>query len=263
VSGPPPSDGVAIGGRRAVAEAIRSGAAKRVLVAPDARTNQGLRSLLEAAARAHLEVEPAPAGELDRLVPGPHQGVVAVVAMPRPLDERGLRAYAFASDAPVVVLDGIMDPHNVGACARSAEAAGCAMLVVRERRAAPLSAAAVRSSAGALLHLPVARVANLTRALELLKDRGFTVVGLDHRGSETVDAPPPAPPVALVVGAEDEGMSRLVRETCDLLVSIPLRGRAASLNASAALAVGLFGYLLRGTMPGDAGVAQPGSASDL
>jgi 23S rRNA (guanosine2251-2'-O)-methyltransferase len=261
-AGPRP-DEVVIGGRRAVAEAIRSGAARRVLVADDAKATQGLRALLEAAERAGLSVLRVPSSDLDRWGAARHQGVVAAASMPRPLDEGGLKEFAFGPVAPVVVLDGIMDPHNLGACARSAEAAGAALLVIRERRAAPLSPAAVRASAGALLHLPVARVVNLTRALELLKDRGFTVVGLDGRGKETVAADPPPPPVALVVGAEDEGISRLVRESCDLLVAIPLRGRTASLNASAALAIGLFGYVLRGTMPGDAGVAQPGSASDL
>jgi 23S rRNA (guanosine2251-2'-O)-methyltransferase len=254
---------VAIGGRRAVAEAIRSGATHRVLVASDARGTQGLRALLDEAERAGVWVVRVPATDLDRWGAGHHQGVVATVAMPRPLDDRALARFDFGPAAPVVVLDGIMDPHNLGACARSAEAAGAALLVIRERRAAPLTPAAVRASAGALLHIPVARVVNLTRTLDVLKDRGFTVIGLDHRGTETIAADPPPPPVALVVGAEDEGMSRLVRESCDLLVSIPMRGRTGSLNASAALAVGLFGYVLRGTMPGDAGVAQPGSASDL
>jgi 23S rRNA (guanosine2251-2'-O)-methyltransferase len=120
------------------------------------------------------------------------------------------------------------------------------MLVARRDRAAPLTPAALRASAGALFSLPVARVTNLVRALEHLRDLGFTLAGLDH-GAE-VDlhgAPDPVRPLAIVVGAEDVGLSRLVRESCDLLLSIPMKGRVGSLNASAALSVALFGYALR------------------
>jgi len=118
-------------------------------------------------------------------------------------------------------------------------------MVVRKKRAAPLTPAAVKASAGALLHLPVARVANLTQALGRLKERGFFVVGLDERASTGIDSDPPPRPVVMVVGSEGFGLSRLVAESCDLLVSIPMGGKTGSLNASAALAVGLFGYLLR------------------
>jgi 23S rRNA (guanosine2251-2'-O)-methyltransferase len=108
----------------------------------------------------------------------------------------------------------------------------------------------VRASAGALLHLPVARVTNLSKAVDHLKERGFFVVGLDHRAEVSIhQAPVPHRPLALVVGAEDTGVSRLVRERCDQLVSIPMPGRTGSLNASAALAVALFGYALRPASP--------------
>lgn len=251
-------DAFVLGGRRAVSEAIRSGAVQRILIDRRARETQGFRAVLQDAAEARLDVEWVGGAELDALGAGPHQAVVAFVALPRPLDDHGLAATSLAPDALVVVLDGVSDPQNLGACARSAEAAGAALLVVRARRAAPITPSAVRASAGALLHLPVARVVNLTRTLESLKDRGFTVVGLDHEAAATIDDPPPEPPLALVVGAEGQGISRLVREACDLLVSIPVAGRTTSLNAAAALAVALFGYARRpgpgvrpsgGTMP--------------
>lgn len=185
-------------------------------------------------------------GMLDSFGVAGHQGVVAMVAPPRELDETGFRAWPFEPGAVVVVLDGITDPQNLGAAARSAEAAGVGMMVARRRRAAPVSPAAIRASAGALLHLPIARVPNLTRALEHLKDRGFFVLGLDQAAERDMYlASPPPRPVAVVVGSEGAGISRLVRESCDLLVRIPMGGRTASLNASAALAVGLFGYVLR------------------
>jgi 23S rRNA (guanosine2251-2'-O)-methyltransferase len=239
-------DPTAIGGRRAVLEAIRSGLVQRVLVARTAHVTEGLRALTEAAAEAGVVVERVDPAAIEGLGLVDHQGVAAFVTPPRELDERSLSTLGFDSDALVVVLDGVTDPQNFGACARSAEAAGATLLVTRKRRAAPLTAASVRSSAGALLHLPVARVANITRALGTLKDRGFFVAGLDHRGEKGIhDGKPPPRPLALVVGAEDVGLSRLVREACDVLVSIPMRGRMASLNAAAALSVGLFGYALR------------------
>jgi 23S rRNA (guanosine2251-2'-O)-methyltransferase len=235
-----------VGGRRAVAEAIRSGRATRLMVARGSTPTEGLRSVLDEAEANGLGVEWVDPGAIDSLGFRDHQGVAAIVNPPRELDERAIGSSDFDPDAVVVVLDGITDPQNLGACTRSAEAAGAAMLITRKRRAAPLSAGAVRASAGALFHLPVARVANISRALENLKKRGFYAVGLDQRArSDIHQAPPPPRPLALVVGAEDVGLSRLVRESCDELVAIPMAGRTSSLNASAALAVALFGYALR------------------
>jgi 23S rRNA (guanosine2251-2'-O)-methyltransferase len=172
-------------------------------------------------------------------------GVVARLSALPELTERDLAQRTYADDAVVVVLDGITDPQNLGAAARSAEAAGAEALVTRDRRAAPLTAAAVRASAGALVHLPVARVANIPRALGRLQEVGFTVVGLEENAPRSIyGAPPPDGRIAIVVGAEDRGLSRLVRERCDELRSLPMRGRVASLNASAALAAALFGFVL-------------------
>jgi 23S rRNA (guanosine2251-2'-O)-methyltransferase len=236
----------AVGGRRPAAEAVRAGQALEILVSLGSKETQGLRELLSEARRAGVPVRRVDPVELERLHVGPnHQGVAAVLRPPSELDERHLLDREFAPDAVVVVLDGITDPQNFGACARAAEAAGADVLVTRERRAAPLTPAAVKASAGALLHLPVARVTNLTRTLRALQDRGFTVAGLDPAGSNLWATSPPERPVALVVGAEGTGMSRLVRQSCDLLLAIPMAGRTASLNAAAALAVGLFAFVLR------------------
>ena len=237
---------VLIAGKRPVSEAIRAGQVRRVLAVRTDPPSKVLRALVDAARRQAVQIEWVERAALDRLGIVDHQDVVAYARPPHELDERELGSLRFDRDALVVVLDGITDPQNFGASARSAEAAGVSLMVIRRRRAAPTGGAAIRASAGSLLHLPVARVANLTRALDRLKDRGLFVVGLDHEALVSIhDAPPPPRPLALVVGAEDEGISRLVRESCDLLVSIPMRGRTESLNASAALAVGLFGYALR------------------
>lgn len=242
-----------VAGRRAVTEAIRSGAVVEVLLAHGSRESQGLRVVREAAATAGISIRRADRAALDRLAQD-HQGVVARVQPARPiLGERDLARHGFEDDDVVVVLDGITDPQNLGACARSAEAAGVAMLITRTRRAADVTPAAVRASAGALLHLPHARVANLARALERLRDKDFFVIGLDDRAEGTVyDEPCPRGRVTIVVGSEGAGMSRLVRERCDALVRLPMTGRVGSLNASASLAAALWSYVVpsRGAGPG-------------
>ncbi len=230
-------------GRRAAVEALSAGAARRLLV------QRGLRVpdvLAEASARG-VPVEEVDADRLDALAAGVrHQGVAAEVPSPATLGERDLARRDWPHDAIVVVLDGVEDPQNVGSAARSAEAAGASALVLRERRAAGITPAAIRASAGALLHLPVAVVANIPRALERLKDAGFTVVGLDGDAAPTAfEEAPPGGRVVLVAGSEEKGLSRLAKEACDALVALPMRGKVGSLNAAAAVAAGLYGYLLR------------------
>jgi 23S rRNA (guanosine2251-2'-O)-methyltransferase len=237
-----------LSGRRAATEAVRSDRAEEILLAEGARRTEGLRELLRAASEAGVPMRTVPSRALDDLARG-HQGVVvrlhASQPMPPPLGERDLATFAFADDAIVVVLDGITDPQNLGACARTAEAAGAAMLVSRIRRAAEVTQAAVRASAGALLHLPHARVANVSRAIARLQEAGFFVAGLDSAGESIyVDRRPPGR-LALVVGSEGKGLSRLVRERCDGLVALPMSGRVASLNASAALAAVMYAYALQ------------------
>ena len=245
--------GAPIAGRRAVLEAIRAGVATEVLIAVGARDTQGLREVRAAARAARVPVRATDRRELDRLA-ADHRGVVArtgSVARRPELGERELAELPFAEDAIVVVLDGITDPQNLGAAARAAEAAGAAALVSRTRRAAEVTSAALRASAGALLHLPHARVANIARAIGRLQDAAFTAIGLDGAADRTIfDEPCPAGRVALVVGSEGMGMSRLVRERCDLLVALPLRGRVASLNAASSLAAALYGFVLPGRVEG-------------
>ena len=233
-----------VAGRRAVLEAVRAGTAQDVLVGRRARSTPGLRDVLDACREAGLRVREVDRAELDQIA-SDHRGVVAMIGAPQAIGERELATWPFAEDDLVVVLDGITDPQNLGAAARSAEAAGARMLVTRIRRAADVTPAAIRASAGALLHLPHARVANIARALERLKDAGFTVVGLDERAERTVfEEEPPEGRVAVVLGSEGEGLGRLTREACDLLVRLPMRGRVGSLNASASLAAALYAFVL-------------------
>lgn len=245
--GPSAAAAEVVSGRRAVAEALRAGRVSEVLIVSSPKVTQGLRSVLDSAEAEGVPVRTVPRAKLDALA-DEHQGVVARVdagAGVRTFTERDLAEFPFDDDALVVVLDGITDPQNLGAAARSAEAAGAAMLVTRIRRAAEVTPAAVRASAGALMHLPHARVANVPRAIERLQDAGFWVVGLDEHADVSVyDEACPTGRVAVVIGSEGTGMSRLGRERCDRLLSLPMRGRVASLNASASLAVVLFAYVV-------------------
>ena len=254
-SGPRASEAV-ISGRRAVLEAIRAGVAGRVMVARGARSTEGLRDVLSAAEEAVIPVDEVERVELDRLA-NDHRGVVATVRIRSPLGERELARWPFGELDVVVVLDGITDPQNLGAAARSAEAAGAAMLVTRERRSADVTDAAIRASAGALLHLPRARVANIPRALARLREAGFTVVGLDERAERTVfEEDQPAGRVAIALGSEGEGLARLTREACDVLVRLPMRGRVGSLNSSASLAAALYAFVVPGRLD-DSRPAEP------
>ena len=236
-----------VAGKRAVLEAVRAGTVGEVLIAKGARQSPGMLDVVDAARAAHVRTREVDRTELDRLA-ADHRGVVARIdAMPAraALGERDLTTFPWSEDAIAVVLDGVEDPQNLGAAARSIEASGGAMLITRTHRASPVTAAAVRASAGALLHLPQARVANLSRAIERLQDVGFTVIGLDEDAPRSIDEGTcPRGRVALVLGGEGKGISRLVTEHCDLLVSLPMHGRVASLNAATSLAAVLYAYVL-------------------
>ena len=244
-----------ITGRRAVAEAIGAGRVVEVLVAPGARRNQGLRAVLGAADRARVPVREVGRTDLDQLARD-HRGVIARVRPSGPhvgpLSERDLAETEWAEDAIAVVLDGIEDPQNLGAAARSAEAAGASVLLSRTHRGAPVTDAAIRASAGALLHLRHARVANIARAIERLQEAGFTAIGLDGAAERTIfDSRCPDGRVAIVLGSERAGLSRLVRERCDLLIALPMHGRVDSLNAAASLAAALYAFVLPRRLGGD------------
>lgn len=168
-----------------------------------------------------------------------HQGVVAFAASGETVDLEDLFG-AEGEKRLVVLLDGIEDPQNVGAIVRTALAAGAAGLVIPERRAAGLTETVARVSAGALAHLPVARVKNLVRAIEQLKGAGFWLVGLDERAEKNYSQADFAGRVAIVLGSEGEGLHELTRKACDFLVSIPTAGPVRSLNVSVAAGVVLF-----------------------
>lgn len=221
-----------------VLEALRARRVARVLVGPGGSNR--LEAVVREAAALGIPVETADRTDLDRLARGGvHQGVVAVVASAVAWALEDLVAAA-RSPALIVVLDGIEDPQNLGAILRTVDAAAADGVVQQTRRAAPLGGAAAKASAGAMAHVRVARVVNVARALEQLKDAGLWTVGLAEDAERRYDEIDLTAPVALVLGAEGSGLRRLVRERCDWLCAIPMAGHVASLNVSVAAGIVLY-----------------------
>jgi 23S rRNA (guanosine2251-2'-O)-methyltransferase len=232
-----------IWGRYPVLEAMRSRRrVHRLLVAQGPR-DEGMTQVLDQARRIGVPVETTSRRHLDDLTKGAnHQGVLAVTA-PRQyaeVDDILARAQERSEDPLIVVLDTIQDVHNLGALIRTAEAVGAHGIIIPEHRAAGLTPAVDKTSAGAVEFLAVARVTNLTRTLEELKKKGVWCIGLEGTAETRFDTANLTGPIALVVGSEEKGIARLVREHCDLLVSVPMRGHIASLNAAVAGSVVLY-----------------------
>jgi 23S rRNA (guanosine2251-2'-O)-methyltransferase len=231
-----------LAGPHAVAEALaaNAGVVHVIYVATDAR--RGLDALARTAQERNVRFEERDRAELDVLAEGlRHQGVVAITG---DFPYRDLDGVLAAIEGPpfLLALDEITDPHNLGAMIRSAVALGAHAVITLKDRAAPVTGAVVRASAGATEHARVVRVTNLARTLASLhEDRGLTVTGLDAEGDVAIDALPEAPEGrVLVVGSEGKGLRPLVKRHCTELARIPMRGPIASLNASVAASIALF-----------------------
>ena len=235
-----------IEGRNAVLEALRAGRALDKVYIARGETDKALAHIAGLARERGVSVSDCDRRKLDAMsVTKAHQGVIAVCAVREYASLDDILALAESrGEAPfVVVCDEISDPHNLGAIIRSAECVGAHGVVIPKRRSAGLTAVVGKTSAGAAEHLPVARVANISAALQELKDRGLWVYGAAAEGSSPMWETDLTGPLALVIGSEGEGLGRLVRERCDFLVSIPLRGKVGSLNASTAAAVLMYEVL--------------------
>ena len=235
-----------IEGRNAVLEALRAGRALDKVYIARGETDNALAHIAGLARERGVSVSDCDRRKLDAMsVTKAHQGVIAVCAVREYASLDDILALAESrGEAPfVVVCDEISDPHNLGAIIRSAECVGAHGVVIPKRRSAGLTAVVGKTSAGAAEHLPVARVANISSALQELKDRGLWVYGAAAEGGSPMWETDLTGPLALVIGSEGEGLGRLVRERCDFLVSIPLRGKVGSLNASTAAAVLMYEVL--------------------
>jgi 23S rRNA (guanosine2251-2'-O)-methyltransferase len=226
-----------LAGIHPVLEALKAGRpVERVHIAKGAGGAR-VQEVIDSCRKAGVQVRFEERASIDRIARGAaHQGVIAVA---------GEQRYAALEDVMpaaklVVVLDGIEDPHNLGAIIRTAHAAGASAIVIPERRAAGVTPVVAKAAAGALEHLPVSRVANINRTLEQLKEAGFWIYGLDERGEQSYDTVRYNAPTAIVAGAEGKGLHQQVKKHCDALVRIPMAGRIASLNVSVAAGIVLF-----------------------
>lgn len=231
-----------LSGIHPVVEALRAGVPlERILIAKGAGGPR-IQEIVELARQSNTPVRFERRTALDRLSStAVHQGVLALGAEQKYADFETVRANAKL----LVFLDGVEDPHNLGAIVRTAHAAGADSIVIPERRATGLTETVAKAAAGALAHLPVVRVVNLNRALEEIKRAGFWVYGVDERGAESYADVIFNQPTAIVFGAEGKGLHEMTRQHCDVLVRIPMAGKIASLNVSVAAGVVLFEWKRR------------------
>ncbi len=230
-----------VSGIHPVSEALRAKRPlERILVAQGAGGPR-VQAVIDLAREAGVPVRFEPRASLDRLAgTAAHQGVIGLGAA-----QKYVELASVAAGGLLVVLDGVEDPHNLGAIVRSAHAAGAAGVVIPERRAASLTDVVAKAAAGALEHLPVVRVTNINRALEDLKQQKYWIYGLDERGAEDYDRVDYSEPAAIVLGGEGKGLHEQVRRHCDVLVRIPMSGKIASLNVSVAAGIVLFEWRRR------------------
>jgi len=225
----------------------------RVWCTPEMRFSPRFLQLLREAKASGVLVEEVTWARLGQISGGAvHQGIVLQPAAAETLDLTSLiEGCSSLGEAPLLMaVDGLTDPHNLGAILRSAEALGAHGMVLPQRRNAGLTGSVAKVAAGALEHLPVARVVNLNRSLETLKQEGYRVIGLAEEGSVTLEEANLDGPLVVVTGSEGDGLSLLTRRNCDQLVRIPLRGATPSLNASVATALLLYEIARRGWMAG-------------
>ena len=230
-------------GRNAVTEALSAGRTIDKVYVADGDTDRALARLCAMAKEAGAVVVPTDRRKLDFLsATGAHQGIIAMVAAHdyASIDDILKKAQDAGENPLIVICDELSDPHNLGAIIRTAECAGAHGVIIPKRRSVGLTAVVGKASAGALEYMPVARVSNITAAIDTLKKAGVWVYGTAAEGNTTLYQADLKGPSAVVIGNEGQGMSRLVSESCDFKVSIPMKGSISSLNASAAAAIMLY-----------------------
>ena len=231
-------------GIHAVREALEAGSAFDRIVIAKGRQDSRVEEIVQLARSRGIAVRFEERGQLDRLAnTRDHQGVVAIAAARAPVTLEDIITHANQSKSQrglIVLLDGVEDPHNLGAIIRTALASGAHGVVIPERRAAGLTDTVARASAGALAHLPVAKVTNLSRAMEDLKQAGYWLVGLDEAADKSYTDVDYTSSTGIVMGGEGGGLHELTRKHCDFVVSLPTSGPVKSLNVSVATGVVLF-----------------------
>lgn len=230
-------------GRNAVLEALKSGRPLNKLVIAQGAKEGAIRQIYALAKENGIIIQEVDRSKLNAIVGhAGHQGVIAYLAAAEYVEVADIleRAKSKGEDPFVLVLDEITDPQNLGAIIRTAEAAGVHGVIIPKRRAVGLTSVVAKASAGAVSYVPVARATNIARTLAELKNAGLWIIGTDAEGEKTFFDSDMKGPIAIVTGSEGQGMSRLVRENCDFIVSIPMKGKITSLNASAATALMVY-----------------------
>lgn len=229
-------------GKNSVQEALRSGRAINKVFVSDQLQNQAYKKLEQLAKQSGVIVQKVPKKKIDQLVEGNHQGVAASVAAYEYSDIEDLFAKAEEKgEAPFfIICDEIEDPHNLGSILRTADASGAHGVIIPKRRSVSLTGTVAKTSTGAIEYIPVARVTNIARTIDELKERFVWVVGTDAEGTEDYRQLDGKMPIALVIGSEGRGMSRLTKDKCDWTVSLPMAGQVTSLNASVAASLLMY-----------------------
>lgn len=235
-------NGEMLAGKNPVLEALRSGREINKVWIAEGVKKSGVNELLDLARERGVLVQFVPKQKVDQLTDANHQGIVASVAAYNyaELDDLFAAAKAKSEDPFFLILDELEDPHNLGSIMRTADAIGAHGIIIPKRRAVGLTAVVAKSSTGAIEHVPVVRVTNLAQTVEELKERGVWIAGTDAKGSVDYRKMDATLPLAIIIGSEGKGMSRLLKEKCDFLYHLPMVGHVTSLNASVAAALLMY-----------------------
>lgn len=234
-----------LGGKNPVVEALRSGRELNKIWIAEGINKKSVGEILSLAQQAKVIVQYVPKKKLDNLLDSNHQGVVAAVAAYRyaELDDIFELAEERGEDPLILVLDELEDPHNLGSILRTADATGVHGVIIPRRRSVGLTAVVAKASTGAIEYIPVVRVNNLSQTVTQLKDRGVWIAGTDALGSSDYRTMDATLPLAIIIGSEGKGMSRILKESCDFLYHLPMVGQVTSLNASVAASLLMYEVL--------------------
>jgi len=234
-----------IGGKNPIVEALRSGRELNKIWIAEGLNKKSIGEILSLAREANVIVQSVPKQRLDNLLDANHQGIVASIAAYKYAELEDLFKIATerGEDPLFLILDELEDPHNLGSILRTADASGVHGVIIPRRRSVGLTAVVAKSSTGAIEHVPVVRVNNLTQTVEELKKRGLWIAGTDAEKSTDYRLMDATLPLAVIIGSEGKGISRLLKEKCDFLYHLPMRGHVTSLNASVAASLLMYEVL--------------------
>ncbi len=242
-----------IEGRNPVLEALKSGRPlNKIMISNDVERHSAIGEIIFLSKQRRVPVEYVPAESIKRLsITGYAQGVIAMASAKEYLDIYDLLAISKQRNEPAffIILDGLEDPHNLGAILRTADAAGVHGVIIPERRSVGLTETVAKVSAGAVEYVPVARTVNLNNAIRTLKEESIWVIGIDEGSKRIFTQVDFKLPTAIVIGGEGKGISRLVKENCDDTASIPMKGKISSLNASVAAAIVMYEVVRQRSLP--------------